>query len=103
MDVSTHRVRTKTARKAGSWGRSEVMSERNGKRGAPGHLGGKTCFQNWVERGLSNQATLLEQRRQGVWRNHGPGGRRLCLVLSGENVGWVGWPLTQNLGDRGTG
>lgn len=79
------------------------MSERNGKRGAPGHLGGKTCFQNWVERGLSNQATLLEQRRQGVWRNHGPGGRRLCLVLSGENAGWVGWPLTQNLGDRGTG
>lgn len=78
MDVSTHRVRTKTARKAGSWGRSEVMSERNGKRGAPGHLGGKTCFQNWVERGLSNQATLLEQRRQGEITDLGVEGCVLC-------------------------
>lgn len=34
-----------------------------------------------IERGLSNQATLLEQRRQEVWRNHGPWGRKLCLVL----------------------
>lgn len=48
MDVSTHRVRTKTPRKAGSWGRLEVMSEINRERGAPGHLGGKPCFQNWV-------------------------------------------------------
>lgn len=71
------------------------MSERNGKRGAPGHLGGKTCFQNWVERGLSNQATLLEQRRQGEITDLGVEGCVLCYQ--------VGWPLTQNLGDRGTG
>lgn len=67
MDVSTLRVRTKTARKAGSWGRSEVMSEKNGREGHQAtweeKLVSRTGLELRIERGLSDQATLLEQTR----------------------------------------
>lgn len=76
MDVSTHRVRTKTARKAGSWGRLEVMSERKGREGHQAtweeKLVSRAGLELRIERGLSDQETLLEQRRQEVWRNHRP-------------------------------
>lgn len=61
------------------------MSERKGREGHKatweGKLVSRTGLELRIERALSDQATLLEQRRQEVWRNHGPWDRRLCLVL----------------------
>lgn len=78
---------------------------------SPDHVGGQTHtpeLPEWMaESGVGDQAAISGAQEAGSVKKRALEWKAVSSVMkglmSGESADWLGWPLTQNLGDRGTG